>query len=480
VNFGLHQAAGAATTTITGVVFDDVNRNGRRDTGEAGIAGVTVFLDLNDNNRLDTGEPSAVTAADGSYTLVTTATTRTHGGEDDDQQGNDDDQGDENGDGRNEVHVRVVRPAGFVRTTDEPEVQLTGGTVTAADIGLAAKPVRPPVIAPADARFAVGAVVNGAAHVLVFGADGKQITDLDVSSFAGAVQPRVATGDVTGDGVDDVIVGTGPGVANRIEVFDGRTFQPVFSTQPFEPTYTGGVFVAAGDVTRDGIADVIVAPDEGGGPRVEVFQGGTAGFPLVANFFGIDDDNFRGGARVTVADLNGDGTPDLIVAAGSGGGPRIAFFDGLTVVAENGRGVGGLRKLFNDIFVFEQTLRDGVFVSAGDFDGDGFADLAVGGGPGGGPRVLVLSGKDLSGGNLADPTAIANFFAGDDTKRGGVRVAAKDLDGDGVDDLITGDGTGSGTQVSTFSGPSLHQNKTPLPEHQFDADRGDNNGVFVG
>src|SRR5215213_2037736 len=76
--------------------------------------------------------------------------------------------------------------------------------------------------------------------------------------------------------------------------------------------------------------------------------------------------------------------------------------------------------------IFEQTLRNGVFVSAGDFDGDGFADLVAGGGPGGGPRVLILSGKDLSGGNLTSPTAIANFFAGDDNRRGGVRVTAKD------------------------------------------------------
>src|SRR6185369_14277125 len=108
----------------------------------------------------------------------------------------------------------------------------------------------------------------------------------------------------------------------------------VFSTSPFESSYTGGVYVAAGDVTGDGVADIIVTPDEGGGARVVVYKGGTAAgqttptFPVVANFFGIDDPNFRGGARATVADLNGDGVPDLIVAAGFGGGPRIAFFDG--------------------------------------------------------------------------------------------------------------------------------------------------------
>jgi hypothetical protein len=59
---------------------------------------------------------------------------------------------------------------------------------------------------------------------------------------------------------------------------------------PFESSYTGGVYVVAGDVNGDGIADVIVSPDEGGGPRVVVYQGGTPGatntFTQIASFFG--------------------------------------------------------------------------------------------------------------------------------------------------------------------------------------------------
>ena len=53
----------------------------------------------------------------------------------------------------------------------------------------------------------------------------------------------------------------------------------------------------------------------------------------MANLMGIQDDNFRGGARVTFGDFNGDGTPDLAVATGFLGGPRVAVFDGLSVLA---------------------------------------------------------------------------------------------------------------------------------------------------
>jgi hypothetical protein len=49
---------------ITGVAFNDLNANGARDSGEPGLAGVTVFLDLNNNGAFDTGEPITVTQAD--------------------------------------------------------------------------------------------------------------------------------------------------------------------------------------------------------------------------------------------------------------------------------------------------------------------------------------------------------------------------------------------------------------------------------
>jgi hypothetical protein len=246
----------------------------------------------------------------------------------------------------------------------------------------------------------------------------------------------------------------------------------LFSVAPFEAAFTGGVFVAAGDIDGDGKAEVVVTPDEGGGPRVLVFHGGD--FGRFANFFGIDDANFRGGARAAVGDLNRDGKGDLIVSAGFQGGPRVAVFDGPSVAA------GNPTRLFNDFFAFEETLRNGTFVAAGDFDGDGFADLVTGAGPGGGPRVRVLSGKDLTANGAANPTALADFFAGDDTNRGGVRVAVRRLDGDARDDLVTGDGAGAGSIARGFVAADLLTNPTPPAFAQLDLAPGFTGGVFVG
>jgi trimeric autotransporter adhesin len=290
-------------------------------------------------------------------------------------------------------------------------------------------------------------------------------------TFTGGV--RTAAADFTGDGVADLVVGTGPGVATLVRVLDGVTQAELFSVAPFEATFTGGVFVSAGDVNGDGKADLVITPDQGGGPRVRVFTGN--GFAQLADFFGIADPNFRGGARSAVGDVNGDGVGDLVVAAGFQGGPRIATFDG--------KSLGGgqtPRVLFNDFFAFEQTLRNGTFVAAGDVDGDGFADVVAGGGPGGGPRVTVFSGKNLVTSGGATLTPLANFFGGDPNNRGGIRVAVKNLDADTRADLVVGSGEGAGSRVTSYLGKNVTPAGTPVANFDFDAFPGFTGGVFVG
>ncbi len=279
---------------------------------------------------------------------------------------------------------------------------------------------------------------------------------------------RVASADFNGDGIPDVVAGTGPGGASSVVVLDGKTFQPLFQLSPFEESFAGGVFVAVGDLTGDGVADLVITPDEGGGPRVRVFDGKT--FAQVVDFFGIADSNFRGGARAAVGDVSGDGVGDLIVAAGFGGGPRVAVFNGTTI----SKGADNLQRVVGDFFAYEDTLRNGVYVAAGDLDGDGIAELVVGGGPGGGPRVTALSGAALAAGRL---TPLVDLFAGDPNSRDGVRVAVKRLAADQPAELIVGGGSTSRLTVYTAAGlrqspasPSFDQELLP----------GDTNGVFVG
>ncbi len=243
---------------------------------------------------------------------------------------------------------------------------------------------------------------------------------------------RVATADVTGDGIPDVIAGSGPGQAAVVRVLDGSTGLAIATIRPFEADFTGGVYLAAADVTGDGRADVVVTPDQYGGPIVATFDGAAlSGGRAVelSRFWGIKDPAFRGGLRPALGDLNGDGRPDLALAAGYGGGPRVSVLDGRTLTSSNPA------NLIPDFFAFEAELRNGAFVTFADLDGDNKLDLVAGAGPGGGPRVTAYEGAGLLAGARVP---VANFFAGDPTGRGGVRVASADVTGDGRPDLITG------------------------------------------
>jgi hypothetical protein len=178
-----------------------------------------------------------------------------------------------------------------------------------------------------------------------------------------------------------------------------------------------------------GPATFVTGADAGGAPLVEVFDGATG---LMKSSFNAYDPSFRGGVRVATGDVNDDGIPDIITGPGPGGGPEVKVFDGKT------------GQVIRDFMAFDPNFLGGVFVAAGDVNGDGASDIIVGADAGGGPEVIVFSGKDGS--------VLRGFFAYDPHFMGGVRVAAGDVNGDGKADIITAAGPGGGPQVIVFSG----------------------------
>lgn len=287
-----------------------------------------------------------------------------------------------------------------------------------------------------------GAGAGGSAHVRSFDSGNAQITGAlgsflaEPPAFSGGV--RVALGDVNGDGVVDVITGAGPGAAPIVRVFSGWDGVLVRSFDAFEPAFAGGVFVAAGDVNNDGIADIIVGSGEGHAPLVRVFDGPT-GQQLTSPIgeFAPYAAEFPGGVHVAAGDVDGDGYADVITGPGPGGGPHVRVW--------NVRHVTGPEELAG-FFAYDPAFSGGVFVAAGDVNGDGYADVVTGAGPGGGPHVRVW--------DVHNGTVIQSFFAYDPAFAGGVRVAAADVDGDGYADVITGAGPGGGPHVRVWAAGS--------------------------
>ncbi len=405
-------------------VFDDVNANGEQEFDERGIPNAMIQIDLDSNGTVDL---TKTTDATGNLVLT----------------------GIPNG-----THTASYN--GQPRSFTVADGKTVTGVVFVTPGGK-------------NDSFAVG-TIGIAGPVRIFDSNGNP--KFDLNPFPNAVGgTRAATGDVNGDGVADVIIGVGPGATGPTLVFDGATQQQLFSLEAFEASFLGGVNVALADVTGDGKADAIITPGDGGGARVRVYDGATQA--LIADFFGIDDVNFRGGAVASGADVNGDGVGDLIVAAGMGGGPRVAGWNGKSLASG-----GTPTRVFNDFFAFESSLRNGVYLASGDVDGDGKADIIVGGGASGSPRVTVFGGNDLIANGKQ--TQIANFFAGDINDRTGVRVSAKDIDGDGKADIITSSKSATSTEVNAYlangismSGPGETRFHVPA----FAAFQG---GIFVG
>ncbi len=139
---------------------------------------------------------------------------------------------------------------------------------------------------------------------------------------------------------------------------------------------------------------------------------------------------------VAAGDVNADGFADIVTGPGAGGGPHVRVFSG-----QNG---GVLR----DFFAYPASFTGGVHVAAGDVNADGRWDVITGAGFGGGPHVVVF---DLATGTRV----LHSFMAFDPNFRGGVNVAAGDLNGDGRADIVTGAGAGGGPHVLVRSGTNL-------------------------
>jgi hypothetical protein len=212
--------------------------------------------------------------------------------------------------------------------------------------------------------------------------------------------------------------GRGEGQAPVVSVYDGAG-RELTRFLAFDPAFTGGVRVATADVTGDGVPDVVVGAGTGGGPVVKVFSGADGA--LAESFFAFEP-SFRTGVHVAAADLDGDGAAEVVVGAGEGGGPVVAVY--------HGRDLGEVARFFTA----EPAFRGGVSVAAGVVAGVGPA-VVTGAGVGGGPVVRLYQ--------LGDPNPVLTYFAYGLDDRAGVAVGVVDLDGDGAGEVATAPADGA-------------------------------------
>ena len=143
---------------------------------------------------------------------------------------------------------------------------------------------------------------------------GVRLAAADFGTFASGV-----TTDATKvDGRDELVVGSGPGVAAVVQVLDlsGTVEKVVKTVSPFPAPFKGGVNIVAGRFNADAVADLFIAPHGGGQSKIEVIDGrvGAATTPLSEIAVFGDLTSKPVGVLIAATDTDGDGLVDQVIA----------------------------------------------------------------------------------------------------------------------------------------------------------------------
>ncbi len=237
-----------------------------------------------------------------------------------------------------------------------------------------------------------------------------------------------------------------PTTPQSVEVVDGSTGAVLSQFIPYGNTFQGGIRIATGDLLGNGVDEIVTAPGRDATPLIKIYS--ETGV-LLTSFLAYSSSN-TGGVNVTIADVNGDGKPDIITVPSQGTAEVKVFLN---------QSVGGTVSFkttpYKDFLAFPSTMISGAVIAAADMGHmlangtftnglDGKAEIVVGTGPGTAASVRVF---DVSG----TPTLVRSFAPFTAGFNGGVFLATGQLSSsDPAPAIVVGAGVNGGSKVEVW------------------------------
>lgn len=277
--------------------------------------------------------------------------------------------------------------------------------------------------------FAHAITVERAPEVRIFNAETlrqeRSFKAFDGKFTGGA---SVAVGDMTGDSVDEIVVGAGPGGGPTVAIYakNGSLKKSFFA---YAPNMKGGVNVALADLEGDGTKEILAVPYFGQA-HVQIFNADGKREFAPKGFLAYEKIHI-GGAHIAAADINNDGKDEIITSAGLNSSGHTRAF------SRTGDYIGF------DIFPFAATHNGGATIAAANVNGGSDTELIFGVRSMG--KAIVKAYKTTGAKDeLFETTAFPSGFMG------GINVAGADIDDDGEAEVLVAASKGGGPHVQFF------------------------------
>jgi subtilisin family serine protease len=290
--------------------------------------------------------------------------------------------------------------------------------------------------------------VSGNKEAKLTAVNGDLVKKLSGTDFKSG--SNIVAADINGDGAEELILAAGAGSVPTIKIFNsqGKLLKQLLV---FDKNFRGGVSVAITNSDDNNQAEIIVAQSAGGNGQIKIFDSSGK----FKKQFLADVKSWHGGLNLAAGDLDGNGSQEIIVGYGAGQEPRVKIF-----TAEG--------KLVSTFLAYEKNFRGGVKVAVANLDGRRNHNKS---------EIITAPGKGREAQiKIFDSRAVLQkqFLAYGHNWRGGVSLAAGDINNDGLEEIVVGAQPGAAPHVRVFDGAGI------LLESFYAWEEGFNGGVNLG